>query len=198
MLLSETLLNTKFCKVLVSFLSYFNSNIDWKNEIQTWIDKKKNDEYIIEKIRSACWINKDLVDYRNEEYYEFDYCNKILREISAEKVYILNYNKNMCSIKMEQKYYNDLKIIEKILTMREIKFEVLDAVENDCELVDLGWLFLSEENAKKISKFKHLHHFNLFNTNKLYPEYNNFFYRIYYGITCEKVGESDADEFENS
>ena len=153
MSLIELIRRTEFCDVLIRFLSTFNSDIDWRVEINNWINKGRRENSIMERIRAICWIDKRTVDYSNEEYRAFSYCNKTLhklglvgkdsekdrdsekdkdkddkKDIDSEKdrdVYILSFDRAKCTAKMEQFFDLYIDTICSLFSMREIPYKLI-------------------------------------------------------------------------
>ena len=199
MSLVELIRRTEFCDVLIRFLSAFNSDIDWRIEINNWINKGRREDSIMERIRAICWIDKREVDYSNEEYRAFSYCNRTLHKLGLvgkdsendkddkKDMYILSFDKAKCTAKMEQYFDLYIDTICSLFSMREIPYKLisqsaLKTIPKNATLLNVGWLFLNEESLSIISSLQTIH-FPLFNLSYLYAEFIQTLLNIYIFIT---------------
>ena len=175
MLISLIQNDMEFRRVLYSFLSLFNPNINWNEEFYVWISKNKTDEQIYELIRSASWIDQDG-DIDEKELEKYIMITKCLNKDLPSKVKILDYDKASTStkIELEMELYRD--VLETYLASRRITFEYINEIEDGC--IDFGWICRSD--IDEIWTNNSLIHINYLGLDKSIPcEYINEMVKIY-------------------
>lgn len=129
-----------FCNELSKFLSQFNPNVNWDELINDWKVKNRNQEQIIRSINSYLWIDKSL-DYQQNN--ELEIYNKLLINLKefldlqitklpdSDILYILDYDTNYLTGRVEVEMSNYKNKIIELLTSKLIKFEFIH--EKDIE-----------------------------------------------------------------
>lgn len=160
--------NPIFGIYLSNFLKFFNPEIDWIELFDNWKKKNKNDNQILENIKSKCWIDQSL-EFDEHKLDKFRCISNLFKDIkikALDEIYILDCKYKNITIKIEQEFefYKDL--LEIYLKSHLINFKYIskiDEINNSKKyLIDLGWMFLNKSELKKIWKMDNLIHFNLF------------------------------------
>lgn len=171
-----------FRRTLENFLQTLNPNINWNEEMRTWINKNKTDEQIYELIRSATWIdqNEDIDEHLLDKYILI---SKSLSGIDTDHVRILDYNKQTIPTKIEQEMELYRRIIEEYLTSRRIAFEYTNEVYDGC--IDFGWI--CRDDVSNIWENKTIIHIDYHDLNKSIPfEYIDVIQKIYLHIQASE------------
>ena len=160
--------NPIFGIYLSNFLKFFNPEIDWIELFDNWKKKNKNDNQILENIKSKCWIDQSL-EFDEHKLDKFRFIYNLFKDIkikALDEIYILDCKYKNITVKIEQEFefYKDL--LEIYLKSHLINFKYIskiDEINNSKNyLIDLGWMFLNKSELKKIWKMDNLIHFNLF------------------------------------
>lgn len=179
--------NPIFGIYLSNFLKFFNPEINWIELFDIWKKKNKNDNQILENIKSKCWIDQSL-EFDEHKLDKFRFISNLFKDIkikALDEIYILDCKYKNITVKIEQEFefYKDL--LEIYLKSHLINFKYIskiDEINNNSKkyLIDLGWMFLNKSELKKIWKMDNLIHFNLFGLDRSIDlKYIEEFIKIY-------------------
>lgn len=165
--ISKLLLDSNFIKILIPFLTTFNENIDWNDEIESYIKKNKNTEQIISIIKTRIWtdqeidINDNVMKYINEiTNFYFSNTDKnnydiLTIDTDVEIEMDIEYEFNlfhMYLIDFLDSHYNSK--LEKI----KYKHVSIDEI-NDNFIIDYVWILMNKEQILKLRSMKNIYHF---------------------------------------